>query len=361
MADTYDDRLVKEFGGTRAADAACDAAALASPAPAVARARRERARRTPRSRATPPRSSTTCEARPARPCSSRAPPHDDARRRRLRSARRRRSRRRSGPRLTFRARMRYDADYGASGAETRRRRYRPLRARASRAARSTSCTATSRAAASSRARSASSSVASTSTDALGWWSFDGGQVKRHDALLRRGRGLRRPRAARRACRSRPPRFERDGVWRGDRTRHTTRRSTRRSSRTTSRPRSASRSSRPAFTWLHGRLTYRRVYNTGASNVSRVRERPLAARSTYDGHAHLAGAPRLRRRRARCPTIGGVKGGFAYDLYDATRSRTSTRRVDAYVAHEAHAQRRLRLLRADVRRRLDLELLRARCR
>ena len=140
-----------------------------------------------------------------------------ARRRRLRPARPRRRATSRRPSSRFRARVRYDADYGIG-----RRRGGPQQPGALRAgpvagAGRPHVRATSRAAGSCTGWLGFKLGRQYVTDALGWWSFDGGEVSAHDAVLREGRGLRRPRGARRACRSAPRASRRDGVWRGDRT------------------------------------------------------------------------------------------------------------------------------------------------
>jgi hypothetical protein len=153
------------------------------------------------------------------------------------------------------------------------------------------------------------------TDALGWWSFDGGLVKLttpwyfavelYGGLEQRG-GL--PLST--------SRFERDGVWRGDRTGYDP----------TLYPSYQPNDVAPAigaaletagFSWLHGRLTYRRVDNTGTSNVSQF-ENGLRSPAKYEGS-------RVSQERigyavdATLASVGGVKAGFAYDLYMNTMS------------------------------------------
>lgn len=218
------------------------------------------------------------------------------------------------PTLTFRARLRYDADYGGTGAET--------------------------------------SVASTDrfvpgfmrqpidlmygyvegrrfargllsfrlgrqyvTDALGWWSFDGGLVKVttpyyvaaevYGGLEQRG-GLPFNTA----------RFERDGIWRGDRT------DVDRTLYPSFQPSDVApaigvAAESAGFTWIHGRLTYRRVYNTGSSNTSQFAS-GIRSPSSYDG-------TRVSQERigyafdGTLPSLGGLKAGFAYDLYVARMS------------------------------------------
>jgi hypothetical protein len=151
------------------------------------------------------------------------------------------------------------------------------------------------------------------TDALGWWSFDGGlfkattplgvAVEAYGGLEQRG-GL--PFST--------SRYERDGVWRGDRTDYDA----------SLYPSFQANEVAPAiggaiesagFTWLHGRATYRRVYNTGAASTS-----PFA--SGVRGEVPYEGT-RISSERvgwavdAQHPTLGGLKAGFAYDLYALT--------------------------------------------
>lgn len=213
------------------------------------------------------------------------------------------------PSLSFRARLRYDADYGGSAEETAHDRFarfvpgfsrgpvdlmygyvegrRYLRGLLG-------------------FRLGRQYV----TDALGWWSFDGGLVKVttpyfvafevYGGLEQRG-GM--PLST--------PRFERDGVWRGDRegfaeALHPS------FQQSEVAPAIGAAIESAGFTWLHGRATYRRVYNTGASNLSQW---PSEARppATFDGM-------RISQERigyaidGTLPGVGGVKAGFSYDLY-----------------------------------------------
>lgn len=164
------------------------------------------------------------------------------------------------------------------------------------------------------------------TDALGWWSFDGGLVKVtspyyiaaevYGGLEQRG-GM--PLSL--------PRYERDGVWRGDRTGYDP----------SEWPSFQPNVIAPAygiaiestgFTWLHARFTYRRVENTGESSVSPFLNgfrNPIV----YDG-------TRLSQERfgyamdASLAKVGGVKAGFSYDMY-LTKFATVFASVDAYVS------------------------------
>jgi hypothetical protein len=235
----------------------------------------------------------------------------------------------TGPSVTFRARMRYDADYGGSGLETdvSNRRLVPgfergpidlmygyvegrrflkgwLGFKVGR---------------------------QYVVDSLGWWSFDGGQVKIttpyyfaaevYGGLEQRG-GM--PLST--------PRFEREGIWRGDRSGYNP------SLYPSFQPNDVAPAYGAAlesagFTWLHGRLTYRRVYNTGASNTSQFAN-GVKAPVTYDG-------TRISQERlgygfdATLPELGGIKGGLAYDLYNA-------KFANVYASVDAYASRKLTL-------------------
>lgn len=149
-------------------------------------------------------------------------------------------------------------------------------------------------------------------DSLGWWSFDGAEVsvttpyyvkaEAYGGLEQRG-GM--PLST--------SRFEGDGIWTGNRQNFDS------SLYTSFQPVSLG----PAFgaalestgvTWIHGRLTYRRVYNTGASNVSEF-ESGAYTPALYDGWR--IGSERLGYAMdADIPGYAGVKGGVVYDFYRA---------------------------------------------
>lgn len=215
----------------------------------------------------------------------------------------------SAPTVTFRARLRYDADYGGNAEETapsspdflvpglsrgpvdlmygyvegRRFLHGLLGFRLGR---------------------------QYITDSLGWWSFDGGLVKvttpywfaveLYGGLEQRG-GLPFSSA----------RFERDGIWRGDRTGYD------RDLYPSYQPSDVAPAIGAAIetagvTWLHGRLTYRRVHNTGTSNLS-------SWASGLRTPARLEGS-RISQERlgysvdGTLASLGGFKAGLAYDLY-----------------------------------------------
>lgn len=218
----------------------------------------------------------------------------------------------NGPTLTFRARLRYDADYGGSGEETNESRLDRLIPGFNRGPVDLMYGYV-------EGRRFFKGWMNFRlgrqyiTDALGWWSFDGGQVQittpyyftleAYGGLEQRG-GL--PLST--------SRYERDGVWRGDRTDFSQ----------TAYPSFQPNDIAPAigvavesagFTWLHGRATYRRVYNTGevtASQFANGTRTPVS----YDG-------TRISQERigyavdGALPTLGGVKAGFNYDLYVKT--------------------------------------------
>ena len=230
----------------------------------------------------------------------------------------------TGPSLTFRARMRYDADYGGAGAETDVTNYGRLVPGFDRGPVDLMYGYIE------GRRFLSGWLGfklgrQYQTDALGWWSFDGGLVKIttpyyfsaevYGGLEQRG-GL--PLST--------PRYERDGVWRGNRDDYD------RSlwpayQGATIAPAYGAALESAGFTWLHGRLSYRRVYNTGESNVSQFASGTTQPVS-YDGS-------RISQERlgysidGSLPNVGGIKGGFAYDLYLA-RMGNIFASVDGYV-------------------------------
>jgi hypothetical protein len=163
------------------------------------------------------------------------------------------------------------------------------------------------------------------TDVLGWWSFDGGEVsvttpayvkaEVYGGLEQRG-GM--PLST--------SRFESDGVWRGDRTNFNG---------------SAYPSFQPAaiapaigaalettgVTWIHGRLSYRRVYNTGSSNVTEFAS-GLYAPAAYSGFR--TSSDRLGYAvDTSFSGIGGAKGGIIYDFY-RNEITSAYANLDAYL-------------------------------
>lgn len=168
-------------------------------------------------------------------------------------------------------------------------------------------------------------------DPLGWYAFDGASVKLttpYFVALEAYGGLE----VRGGLPLATSRWERDGVLRGDRS---------------NLPPNAYPSFQPAaiapvygaaiesagFPWLHGRLTYRRAMNTGASNPSQFAS-GLYPPTRFD-------ETRVSQERvgyaanATWDRVGGAKGGVVYDLYIA-------RVTSAYASLDAFATRRLTL-------------------
>jgi hypothetical protein len=229
-----------------------------------------------------------------------------------------------GPELSFRARVRYDADYGASASESDAANYARLVPGFSRGPVDLMYGYL-------EGRRFLKGWLGFKlgrqyvVDSLGWWSFDGGQARITSPFFVAAEaygGLE----VRGGMPLSTPRFEREGVWRGDRTGYDP----------ALYPSFQSATIAPAFgaaiestgiTWLHGRLSYRRVYNTGRSNVSEFAG-GLVAPALYDG-------TRISQERlgysvdANLSEVGGVKAGIAYDLYLA-RVTSMYASVDGYV-------------------------------
>jgi hypothetical protein len=166
------------------------------------------------------------------------------------------------------------------------------------------------------------------TDPLGWWCFDGGEASvttPYFAKLEGYVGFEE----RGGLPISTSHFERDGIWRGNRSDYDP---TVRDLYPSFQPASVA----PAYgvavestgvTWIHGRLTYRRVYNTGASNVTEFAS-GLFAPAQYNGW-------RISSDRlgygvdANWAQVGGAKGGIIYDFYRAQVTQAYAS-IDAYV-------------------------------
>jgi hypothetical protein len=150
------------------------------------------------------------------------------------------------------------------------------------------------------------------TDALGWWSFDGASVNLTTPVFVRAElygGLEQ----RGGLPLSSSRYERPGTWRGDRSTITEDR--------LDYPSFQEAAIAPALgfavesdgpNYLHGKLSYRRVYNTG--------EFVTGAFPAPNGQFATAEGTRLSQERlgyagsAFLPDVGGVRGGFVYDFY-----------------------------------------------
>jgi hypothetical protein len=155
------------------------------------------------------------------------------------------------------------------------------------------------------------------TDVLGWWSFDGGELsvtlpayvkaEVYAGLEQRG-GL--PLST--------SRFEADGVWRGDRTNFDG------SAYPDFQPSAIAPAVGVALettgvTWIHGRLSYRRVYDTGSSNVTEFASGLYTPAQYGAGTGVFAGMRTSSDRLGYAvdtsiSSVGGLKAGIIYDFY-----------------------------------------------
>jgi hypothetical protein len=220
------------------------------------------------------------------------------------------------PDLTFRARMRYDSDYGASPDEATPAAYDRFVPGFSRGPVDLMYAYV-------EGRRFARGLVGFKigrqyvVDALGWWSFDGGLLRVTTPAFFALEGY-----AGLEVRGGLPfsgsvgRWEADGVWRGDRS----------GMDPTQYPSFQQDDVAPAVgvaietagvSWLHGRLTYRRVYNTNDSIVTQFQNGDLSP-VTYTG-------TRISQERlgyglsATAAKIGGIDGGFVYDFYANTTS------------------------------------------
>ncbi len=159
------------------------------------------------------------------------------------------------------------------------------------------------------------------TDVLGWWNFDGGllrlttpffvQAEVYGGLEQRG-GL--PLST--------SRYEAQGVWRGaygdleDQ------------GRTTDYPSFQEPGLAPAFgaalestgpSWIHGRLHYRRVYNTAPAFTGQFPAPDGGGYEKVDG-LRVSSDRIGYALSAYLAEVGAARGGFAYDLYNQLVSR-----------------------------------------
>lgn len=170
------------------------------------------------------------------------------------------------------------------------------------------------------------------SDVLGWWSFDGGlvrittpyyvQAEVYGGLEQRG-GL--PLSS--------SRYERQGIWRGS---HVGFGSGAGQPNAADFPSYQYAQVAPAFgfaiessgpSWIHGRFSYRRVYNTGSSITQQFPD--------PQGGFRTAKGLRLSQERlgyaldVNKADLGGIKAAFSYDLYNQLVGSISGG-VDAYL-------------------------------
>jgi hypothetical protein len=170
------------------------------------------------------------------------------------------------------------------------------------------------------------------TDSLGWWAFDGGQVRvttpfyvaieAYGGLEQRG-GL--PLSS--------PRFEQNGVWRGDRAGFAS----------NIYPQFLAAHTAPAYgaaiesagvTFIHARLDYRKVLNRGPVLASAFPDPLTGAYAVYDG-TRVSSERLGYALDATLADLAGVKGGLAYDLFDGALS-SGYAQLDCYVAQRLTA-------------------------
>ncbi len=163
------------------------------------------------------------------------------------------------------------------------------------------------------------------TDALGWWSFDGGEVnvttpfyvkaEAYGGLEQRG-GM--PLGT--------SRYESDGVWRGNRSGYDP----------SLYPQFQPANIAPAIgvalesvgvSFVHGRLSYRRVYDTGDVNTTEFASGLYPAATT--GGARISSERLGYAVDASLPDVGGAKAGVVYDLY-ASAVTSAYGSLDAYL-------------------------------
>jgi hypothetical protein len=228
------------------------------------------------------------------------------------------------PEFSFRARLRYDADYGAAGAEQDPTQYASVVPGFQQAPVDLMYAYIE------GRRLAHGWLGfklgrQYMTDVLGWWSFDGGEAsvvtpyffkaEVYGGLEQRG-GL--PLST--------PRFEEDGIWRGNRSGFDS----------SLYPSFQPAAIAPAYgvalestgvTWIHGRVDYRRVYNTGATNTTEFAN-DLIPPNVYDS-SRISSDRLGYALDANLSNVGGAKAGVIYDLYrgDVTSIYAS---VDAYL-------------------------------
>lgn len=230
----------------------------------------------------------------------------------------------NAPSLTFRTRVRYDADYGASAQETNVSNFGRLVPAFDRNQLDVMYGYV-------EGRKFLHGWLSFKigrqyvTDILGWWSFDGGQVRvttptflaleLYGGLEQRGGFMMSL-----------PRYEADGISRGDRSGYDP------SLYPSFQPQGiapaiGAAAETTGLTFIHSRLTYRRVENTGTSNTSEF-VNGVYTNSQYSG-GRISSERMGLSVDGTVPQIGGAKSGIAYDLYNA-RISNAYASVDAFV-------------------------------
>jgi hypothetical protein len=165
------------------------------------------------------------------------------------------------------------------------------------------------------------------TDVLGWYSFDGGEVKittPFDVAIEGYGGLEQ----RGGMPLSTSRFEGEGIWRGDRSGYDAQLYPP-FQQTDVGPVFGVAAESTGVTWLHGRLTYRRVLDTGASNTSEFAS-GLYTPATYSG-ARISSEKLGYSMDATFAKIGSARAGIVYDFYDA-KFGSAYANIDAFLGH-----------------------------
>ena len=164
------------------------------------------------------------------------------------------------------------------------------------------------------------------TDVLGWWGLDGLEMAVTTPYYVKAEvygGLEQ----RAGLLGASPRFEADGIWRGSRENYGP----------LLYPAYQPENYAPAVgvalestgvSWLHARLTYRRVYDTGTSNTTEFSYGVPPAQTSYSG-ARISSEKLGYAVEANLPSVGGARGGVVYDFY---RSEVTS----AYASLDAYA-------------------------
>ena len=177
------------------------------------------------------------------------------------------------------------------------------------------------------------------TDVLGWWAFDGGEASVTTPYFLKAEvygGLEE----RGGMPLSTPRFEAEGVWRGNRSGYDP----------SLYPQFQPARLAPAYavalestgvTWIHGRLTYRRVYEHRQLERHRSSRSGLLPPAVYTGSRVSSERLGLRDRR-QLRKHRGSQGGLRLRLLP--RRRDVDLRVARRLPREpGHRERRLRLL------------------
>lgn len=148
------------------------------------------------------------------------------------------------------------------------------------------------------------------TDVLGWWAFDGGEVSvttPYYFKVEAYGGLEE----RAGMPLSDARFAADGVWRGNRSDYDSALYPQFQPARLA-PAFAAAVDSTGFTWIHARLSYRRVYDTGASNTTEFAGGLFPA-NIYD-KTRISSDRLGYAIDGSLADFGGFKAGLVYDFY-----------------------------------------------